>query len=160
MGAQKAMEIGAIHNQAKYEASVAKQNAKIAEQQSLSAGEKGAYEQAQTRTQAEKIMAAQKAAYGASGIDISGGTPLSVLAGTAKAAEQDVAAQRYNTALQMWGLQSEAEMYKTQAKNIKSAARAKMISSLISGATQAKSAFGGGSSTKGVNPGTTGKSDY
>jgi len=119
--------------QADYEAGLATQNAKIAQAQTASAGQAGAYKQAQILQQGSAFAGTQKAAMSANGLDIQAGTPLDTLSATARGVQQDASMERYNTELQMWGLNTQANQYFDQAANIKTAAKNKNAATLLSG---------------------------
>ena len=119
--------------QADYEAGLATQNAKIAQAQTASAGQAGAYKQAQILQQGSAFAGTQKAAMSANGLDIQAGTPLDTLSATARGVQQDASMERYNTELQMWGLNTQANQYFDQAANIKTAAKNQNAATLLSG---------------------------
>jgi len=119
--------------QADYEAGLATQNAKIAQAQTASAGQAGSYKQAQILQQGSAFAGTQKAAMSANGLDIQAGTPLDTLSATARGVQQDASMERYNTELQMWGLNTQANQYFDQAANIKTAAKNKNAATLLSG---------------------------
>jgi glutamate-1-semialdehyde aminotransferase len=131
------MQMNAATNQANYQAGIANQNAAIAQAQAVSAGQQGTNEQVQIRNKASQITGAQKTTLSANGLDIQAGTPLSILADTAQQSEQDVQTSRYNTAMQMWGLNNQANQYKSDAKNAIQAGKNSSNSALLSGITTA-----------------------
>jgi hypothetical protein len=131
------MQMNAATNQANYQAGIANQNASIAQAQAVSTGQQGTNEQIQIRQKATQVAGSQKAALSASGLDIQAGTPLSILADTATQSEQDVQTSRYNTAMQMWGLNNQANQYKAEASNAIQAGKNASKSALLSGITTA-----------------------
>lgn len=128
-------QMQAARNNANYQASVANQNAALAEAQAVSAGEQGAYQQSQIRQQARQVAASQKAGYSAAGLDIQAGTPLAVQGDTAYQSEQDIQASRYNTMLSMWGLDTQANNYRQQAQYAKQAGKYAQRTALLNGIT-------------------------
>jgi hypothetical protein len=128
-------QMQAAKQNAAYQANVANQNASIAQAQAISVGQQGAAEQAQIRQRARQVTGAQKASLSASGLDIGSGSPLSILADTAYQSEQDVQTSRYNTALQMWGLNNQAANYRSQASNAIAAGNNAATSTLLTGVT-------------------------
>lgn len=130
-------QMNADNNQAAYQANIANQNAAIAEAQSVSAGQAGAAEQAQIRQKAAQVTGSQKTAFAANGLDTQAGSALSTLSDTALLSEQDVQTSRYNTAMQMWGLQNQANQYKAEAANAITAGKNSSKSALLSGITTA-----------------------
>lgn len=128
-------QMQAARSQAAYQASIANQNAKIAESQAMAAGQAGTLEQNQIRQRARQVEGSQKAAAAASGLDISAGSPLAILGDTAYLAEQDIQTSRYNTALQQWGLTEQAKDYRSQAKYATEAGEQAAKSALLTGIT-------------------------
>lgn len=94
---------------------MAEANAKVAEQQGLAALRKGSQESERIARQARRIQGAQRAAYGAAGVDPNTGSPLDIQADTMYQAEADKALVRYNAELQKWGFDVEAANYRAQA---------------------------------------------
>ena len=146
--------------QADYEAGLATQNAKIAQAQTASAGQAGAYKQAQILQQGSAFAGTQKAAMSANGLDIQAGTPLDTLSATARGVQQDASMERYNTELQMWGLNTQANQYFDQAANIKTAAKNQNAATLLSGISSIVSQYstmndgGAGSASTTASSGT------
>lgn len=120
---------------AAYQASVANTNAALAERQAVAAGQSGASEQAQIREKVKQTSAAQKTGYAASGLDISSGSPLATLSSTAYQGEQDVQTSRYNTMMNMWGLNQQAANYRSQAAAATKAGKNQATSTLLTGLT-------------------------
>ena len=129
------MQMDAATNQADYQAGIANQNAAIAQAQEMSAGQQGTNEQVQIRNKAAQVTGSQKAAMSANGLDIQAGTPLAILADTAQQSEQDVQTSRYNTAMQMWGLQNQSNQYKAEASNAITAGENASNAALLNGIT-------------------------
>jgi hypothetical protein len=139
-------QMQAAKNNAAYQASIANQNAAIAEAQAVSVGQQGTNEQVQIRQKAKQVTASQKTAFAANGLDTQSGSALSVISDTAMQSEQDVQTSRYNTAMQMWGLNNQANQYRAQAKNAKQTGKYQAMSSLLTGvssAAQKYSSYGG-----------------
>lgn len=136
-GASTMMGYDAAKANGAYQANVANANASLAEQQMVSVGQRGSYEQSQIRQKAKQVEGSQKATFAANGLDIQAGSPLSVLSDTAYLSEKDVQTNRYNTQMQMWGLDNQATQYRAQAKYEKAAANNKAWGSLLSGITTA-----------------------
>jgi len=128
-------QIKAAKENTAYQVSVAKANAALAEHQAVAAGQTGTYEQSQIREKARQIAGTQKAQISASGLDISAGSPLSILSDTAYQSEQDVQMSRYNTGMRMWELNSQARSYREQAAAAKSAGKYATQSLLLTGLT-------------------------
>lgn len=77
----------------------------------------GEKEEKEHRKDIERLKGAQRAAFGASGATVDIGSPEDVLADTAYQGEKDALTIRHNAALQAWGYQSQANLYKSQASN-------------------------------------------
>lgn len=128
-------QMQATKNNAAYQASVANQNAAIADSQAVSAGQQGAEEQARIRQQARQVAGSQKASFAANGLDIQSGSALSALSDTALLSEQDAQTSRRNTEQQMWGYGVQAQNYRNQAKAAKLEGRNQSTSALLTGIT-------------------------
>lgn len=142
-GLSTGMQMNAISNQADYSASAAIANANILDQQSASAGQQGAWQANKLRQQGRQVAGAQTAAFSANGLDVQAGSPLSVLAGTSQMAEEDAQTATYNANLKMWGLQNQANAYRTQAKYIQQSASDQKKAILLTGITKVASQFAG-----------------
>jgi hypothetical protein len=154
------VQMKAARDQASYQANIANQNAAIANAQAVSAGEQGAYEQSQIRKQAREVAGSQKAALAANGLDTSAGSPLAILAGTAYQGEQNAQISRYNTALQMWGYENQANQYRDQAKFAKQAGKNAATSSLLTGLTDLQKQYATLNNKKIITPNTASTSNY
>jgi hypothetical protein len=98
----------AAARQAEYQAELIEQNRKVALQQAETAGARGKIEEERLRMEGRAFKGAQRAAGAASGVDISVGSPLSLVADSAMLVEQDAAMSRFNTMAEKWGFQAEA----------------------------------------------------
>lgn len=85
-----------------YQAKMHEQNAKLYEGRGRDAVERGREEESSFRAQARRFLASQKAGMGASGVDLSSGSPLAVLGATSEGIEMDAATIRYNAQLERW----------------------------------------------------------
>jgi len=129
--------MNAATNQANYQASIANQNAAIAQAQAVSVGQQGTNEQINIRKQAKQLTGTQKASLSANGLDIQAGSPLNILSDTAIQSEQDAQTSRYNTAMQMWGLNNQVAQYKAEATNAIQSGKNASKSALLNGITTA-----------------------
>ena len=131
---------------ADYNAKIASQNAQIADAQ----GEAAA--QAQQRD-AQRRMGAAVAAYGASGVQMSDGSPADVLADSARMAELDKLTTKYNYKLRALGHSNQAALDSASASNYRSSGYVSAAGSLLSGygslIPKLGSATGGGGGTDG-----------
>lgn len=94
---------------AEYNAQIANQNAEVARQQGVAAS------QAQQRT-ATRAISAATAAYGASGVQTDSGSPVDVLAESARMATLDNLTLKYNYALKSLGYNNQASLNQAQAQ--------------------------------------------
>lgn len=118
----------------KYNAAVNTQNALVAEQQ----GEAAA--QAQERD-AQRRLGAAVAAYGASGVDITTGSPTDVLADSSRMAALDNLTTRYNYRMRALGYQNQATLDTSSARNSSTAG---YLSAIGSAASMYRSSSAGG----------------
>lgn len=136
--------VGAITN-SQSEASADKYNARIAEQNAV-----GAMQQAQStallqQEQARRSIGATTAAYGASGVTMSG-TPLDVLANSAATAERDRQNIMYKGQLQAAGYLDQASLDRASATNALNQGWMKAAGILTSGGSKVYDRMGTGSS--------------
>lgn len=122
---------GAQYQSAQYGKAMAEQNAKLAEQQGLASLRQGALEQERIARRARQIQGQQRALYGASGVDISSGSPLEIQASTEYMAAQDKALVRYNAELKKWGFDVEAANYKAQAQQYGNMGKSAIVGGLL-----------------------------
>jgi hypothetical protein len=107
-------------------------NAAVARQSAQASVDKAAYDEEMHRERVRKLISSQRAAYGASGVDIEG-SPLLLLEDTAAQGEMDALAIRYGGEVEASQKRSQAELYELQGKNAKKASYYKAGSSLLSG---------------------------
>lgn len=117
------------YQQGKTQEKVAQQNAELAQRQ-------GDEEARQRRRRAELIQARARAAYGASGLDISEGTPAAVLAATAEEQERDILMARYSGNIN-------ASRERTNAKIHKGNAQGSLLGGVLESAGSSYSIWGG-----------------
>ena len=122
---------GSQYQAAKSGQAMAEQNAKLAEQQGMASLAQGRMEQEKVARRARQIQGSQRAAYGASGVDISSGSPLEIQADTEYQAAQDKALIRYNSELKKWGFDVESANYKRQAAQQGNMANSALVSGLL-----------------------------
>jgi hypothetical protein len=113
-------------NSAQYNAEVAQQNAQIATQQ----GEAAAQEQSRV---AQRKIGAQVAAYGASGVDGSSGSPMDVLADSVRMATLDQLTTKYNYQLKAIGYQNQVGLDQANAENSSTAGTVAAIGGTLKG---------------------------
>ena len=130
------------------QANAAEQNAKISAKQAELAAQNGAREEREMRQRGAAIIGAQKAGYGASGLDIGAGSPLDILTDTRYQNELDSLNVRRNAANQVWGYQAEqtnfvnqASAARASARNARSTANLMAVGNLLTGATTLSSQY-------------------
>ncbi len=134
--------VGAIQ-QGQAAAASARANAQIAERNATVARASAAQD-AEAKDRENRIrLGAIAAGYGASGVSLAG-TPLDVLADSARQAELDRQTIVYKGELRALGFSDSAAMDRAQAKNAKRAGYFKAGSALLSGASSLYGNFGGG----------------
>lgn len=121
---------------ARYNAQIAEQNATVATQQGVAAGE------AQDRAARMKI-GSMVANYGASGVDGTSGSPMDVLAESARMAALDNLTTKYNYALRARGYKNQAGLEEANAKNALIAGDINATASVFKSAGNAIPMFGG-----------------
>lgn len=117
-------------------------NARIAQQQAKDTLERGQAQEEEQRQKATRFKAQQKAAFAATGLDSTSGSPLDVLTDTEHVSEMDAANIRYNAGQESLGFRQQANNYLYQAggnraaaSNAMKAGRMQMAATLIGGAT-------------------------
>lgn len=127
---------------AQYNATIANQNAEVAKQQGIAAGE------AQDRAARMKI-GSMVASYGASGVDGGSGSPMDVLAQSVRMATLDSLTTQYNYALKAQSYRNQAGLDEANAENSLIAGDINATASVFKGAGTAIPMFGGGTPSTG-----------
>ena len=109
-------------SQARYQAGVARNNQQIADYNAQVAAQKGQEEESAKRAQATQLIAAERAAAGASGIEANSGSPLKVQSDTARLGDIDAMTIRSNAAREVYGYKVAGLSYGGQAAADESAA--------------------------------------
>ena len=132
---------GSVTRQADYEAQLYGTNADLADRQSEDAIARGHEAEMQQRGATRQLTGAQRAAYGAQGLDMSTGSPAQVIAGDEALGELDALTIRNNAMREAWGFKVQAANYRHQGTMTQMAAanqarelRRQANSTLISGA--------------------------
>jgi hypothetical protein len=94
-----------------------KYNAKVAERDAEQARISADYEEKRHRENAMRLMGSQRAQYGASGVDMSDGSPVDVNADTAIQTELDALAIRYGGKVKSNAYMDDAALSRMGAKN-------------------------------------------
>lgn len=138
--------------QGKQQEKVAEYNAAVAEQGAIAEEQKAAYEEEAHRKKVKSILSSQQAAYGATGVDMEG-SPLLVMEDTAAQGELDALAIRYGGDVAAAQKRSQANLYRMQGKNARTAGYINAGTSLLTGAANIGNSLYGykyGTKTKGL----------
>lgn len=134
--------------EARYNAAVENDKAKIADAQSQQALQLGSIEEDRQRARVRAAIGSQRVALAANNIDTSSGTALDLIGETAQFGEEDALAIRANAAREAWGYKAGATDARNQAKLTKAAGKNKATASLLNTGAQlgqqGYSYFGGG----------------
>lgn len=140
LGAAK--EGSATAQQYLYQAQVAANNAAVQRENAKQALASGQYEESASKLATGQLVADQKAAQAANGLDVNVGSPVDVRDTTRSLGAMDAAMIHFNAAREAFGYESEASnldtqssMYAKAAKGAKSASKLKIASTLIGGAS-------------------------
>lgn len=117
---------------ANYQASVARNNAQIAEWQAQDASKRGEEEETRQRMRTAQLKGSQRAGLAANGIDISEGSAAQIQADTDWMGEQDALTIRDNAKRNAWGWRSQGQQSTADANMYK--AKADSISPMLAGA--------------------------
>jgi hypothetical protein len=134
--------------QAKQQSDMAKYNARVAEAQGVALKQQAAFEEDKQRAATSRLLSAQQAATGKSGVTFEG-SPLLAAATSAANAELDALAIRYSGSIGELRARSQAAQYRAQGKAAMTAGYFKSASSLLSAAGSFGS-IGGGGATAGA----------
>lgn len=126
------------YQQGKYQSQVAKFNQRVAQDQAADAERRGAIEEANHAQRVRQLMGAQRAASGASGVQINTGSPLAILTDTAALGSVDALTIRENTAREANAHRNQASLYGAEASNASRRGKSSAFSTVLtSGATLA-----------------------
>mgnify|MGYP003593499889 CR=1 FL=1 len=131
--------------QAENQARVLEQNAAQARSEAEAVIAAGNSEEKKLRENVRRVRGAQDAAFGASGLSLNSGTPVSVAVDTEVQGEEDAGLLRKNYARKAFGLRNEASAYDWQASEsrnlgnysanaIRNAGNSSMVASLLGAA--------------------------
>jgi hypothetical protein len=145
LGVSALMSASGSVKSAQASANASNYNAQVAEQnRAISASQGEAASQLETR-QAEKQMGAAVAGYGASGVQMSEGSPADVLSNNARTATLNNLTTKYNYTLQGLGYQNQAALDRSNASYSSTAGYLSALGSLTGSAAQAYRYGSGGS---------------
>lgn len=112
----------------------AEHNARISEVAAKDAEARGEIEAAKSRMMGTRVVAEQRAAYGASGVDVDSGTPLDVAAETRANSELDALTAKVNAAREAWGYRNKAQGILREGAATASAAAQSQLGTFLAGA--------------------------
>jgi hypothetical protein len=112
-----------VQQQADYEGNILDLNAGLADRQAKDALTRGRLDENRVRADTRGLMGAQRAALGASGVDLTVGSPLDVQADAAGIGEVDARTIRNNARREAYGYQVDAVNLRTRAGMTRTAGR-------------------------------------
>ncbi|MBS2028716.1 MAG: hypothetical protein JST54_12515 [Deltaproteobacteria bacterium] len=118
------------------------QNQQLAKLQAGNALQRGAWQTGQLRMRASQTIGTQRAAFGASGVDVNSGSPAALQAATRAVSEQDVTMAQHNAMQEAWGHEVMANQYGAQAAADESESGQAEVGSILGGVGEAASGFG------------------
>ena len=101
--------------QAEYQAGIARNNAIMAQHEADYRAKTGVQERQQHQLKIEQLKGAQRAAIGASGVEMTSGSPLDLLMDTSEQGAADLLRIDQNTALDIWRIRGGQANYEAQA---------------------------------------------
>jgi hypothetical protein len=126
---------------AHYQAAVATQNSKLADQQAINANAAGSYAADQARIRGNLARGSQLAAFAANNVEMSTGSAADILGDTAMFTAQDERQARTNAALQSYGFQVQSLASKGAAAYSLYQGKTSEMSSFLAGASSAAGAY-------------------
>lgn len=115
-----------------------KAQAKVNERQAEIEQEKGAFDAARARENAQRVTGAQIAAFGSSGVT-AGGSPTDVIADSLAEANLDIGAIRFGSQVNADNLRTQAQVNRINARQARTAGVIGAISPFIDSVTQSSS---------------------
>lgn len=99
----------------KYRSEIAANNATLANMEAVERRSQGNIGYTRYRLFVARQLSRQKTAFAASGVDISGGTPVEVMAGTAATGETEALTSRHNSLMDAWRLRNQASGFEAES---------------------------------------------
>lgn len=118
-----------------------KYNAKVAENQALAARQQAEFAANQQRERSRRLIANERALYGTAGVDVSAGSPLLVVADSAKQAELDAQATLAGGAARSSGFEAQGTLDRFMGRQAVQAGNLGAGATLLSGAASGASAY-------------------
>lgn len=116
---------------------IAKRNASLLDKQAESVEARGAQEELAIRRKVRGLVGRQRAAAAASGVDVSTGSAYDLQVETEALGEMDLAQLRTNTALEAWGVRTQASNERFSGSQMRRQGNAQATSTLIGGMADA-----------------------
>ena len=129
------------YKQSQQQAAVYKYNAQVAQNNAASSRNAAAIDMYQIREKNKRVLATQRARYAKANLQLSMGSPLEIMAASARQGELDAQVARYRGELGAAGYEAQASLLISQAKSIRQAGVISATSSLLSGAAGAASIY-------------------
>lgn len=127
----------ALHQQADYQQRQLNFNAKIADLQAQDAIDTGNREASRIERQGNQVLGAQRAGYGASGVDVNYGSAMDVQKDTRATTALDVLTTKNNAAKAAWGYKVQAAGYQSEGEWGQHSANVRGGSTLLTSGLQA-----------------------
>jgi hypothetical protein len=136
MAAGTAISAYGAYQQGKMQKEMYEYNARVAEENAKIAQQKADYDKEQFRRRYRKIAGSQRVAYAKGGVDSSTGTPLYVQEELAMLTEEDILMTQYNADLKKRGYTVEAATARYQGAAAYSAGKMRAAGTLLTGGGQ------------------------
>lgn len=127
------MQAYGTYQEGKAESQANKYNAEIMRQKAKDAADAGEKEKQRASLESKQLMGRQMAQLAANGVDLTSDSPLEIFQQTAEWGERDRQEISDNTAREIWGYNSQANLYDAAAKNAKRAGRIGAFSTILGG---------------------------
>lgn len=124
---------GDAERQGREDAQAFERNARLARLAAMDAESRGAQEAGRARMKGTQVIGEQKVAFAASGVDVSSGSPLALMADSRMMSELDAQTLKNNAAREAWGLRMEADDLDKQAKRSRQRGRNSAYGALFGG---------------------------
>lgn len=138
----------AANASAKYNAQISNMNASIADKQARDALERGKLAEQEKRRDTQRLLGAQTAAYAANGVDLSFGSPLDTITGSAALGEIDALTIRSNANREAYdfevkgsNLRAQANLQRAEGKSAKTGSLLAAGGTLLGGAGKGFESF-------------------
>lgn len=138
------LKVFGIMRESDEQAQAAMYNAQIMQQRAHLAQQAGELEAKHLQKAKTSMEGKQRAGYARSGVSSLSGSPLAVIADTAAQYEIDIASTRYNAKVQSMQYMSQSRQDELMARNIRSAGKTKVFSTLLEKFAESASSSGGG----------------